>query len=132
MDNEASQTKTGTIMGTPSYMAPEQGRGEKQIGHLADVYALGSMLYEMITGRPPFLAETVLKTLMRLLHEEPVPPSRVQPGVSSDLETICMKCLQKDPARRYPTALDLADDLRRFQKGEPILARPVGRPERAW
>jgi tetratricopeptide (TPR) repeat protein/predicted Ser/Thr protein kinase len=132
MDSESSQTKTGTVMGTPSYMAPEQGRGEKSIGHLADVYALGSMLYEMITGRPPFLAETVLKTLMRLLHEEPVPPSRLQPGVSRDLETICMKCLQKDPARRYATAADLADDLKRFQSGEPIRARPVGRPARAW
>lgn len=132
LENDSSQTKTGTIMGTPSYMAPEQGRGEKQIGHPADVYALGSMLYEMIVGRPPFLAPTALKTLMRLLNEEPVPPSRVQPGVSRDLETICIKCLQKDPARRYETAGALAEDLRRFQAGEAIEARRVGRPERAW
>jgi serine/threonine-protein kinase len=132
LESDSSQTKTGTIMGTPSYMAPEQGRGEKQIGHLADVYALGSMLYELITGRPPFLAATALKTLMRLLNEEPVPPSRVQPGVSRDLETICMKCLQKDPARRYETAAVLAEDLRRFQNGEAILARRVSRAERAW
>lgn len=132
LESDSSQTKTGTIMGTPSYMAPEQGRGEKQIGHLADVYALGSMLYELITGRPPFLAATALKTLMRLLNEEPVPPSRVQPGVSRDLETICMKCLQKDPARRYETAGVLAEDLRRFQNGEAILARRVSRAERAW
>jgi serine/threonine protein kinase/Tfp pilus assembly protein PilF len=132
LEGESSQTKTGTIMGTPSYMAPEQGRGDKQINHLADVYALGSMLYEFMTGRPPFLAPTPLKTLMRLLHEEPVPPSKVQPGISRDLETICMKCLQKDPRRRYETAAALADDLHRFQVGEAILARRVSRTERAW
>jgi tetratricopeptide (TPR) repeat protein len=132
MESDSSQTKTGTIMGTPSYMAPEQGRGEKTIGHLADVYALGSMLYETMTGHPPFLAPTALKTLMRLLNEEPVPPSRVQPGLSRDLETICLKCLQKDPAKRYATALELAEDLRRFQNGEAILARPISRAEKLW
>jgi serine/threonine protein kinase/tetratricopeptide (TPR) repeat protein len=132
LEGDSSQTKTGTIMGTPSYMAPEQGRGEKTINHLADVYALGSMLYEFLTGRPPFLAPTPLKTLMRLLHEEPVPPSRIQPGISRDLETICVKCLQKDPQRRYETAGALAEDLRRFQAGEAILARRVSRTELAW
>ncbi|MBS0266512.1 MAG: serine/threonine protein kinase, partial [Planctomycetes bacterium] len=132
MENDSSQTKTGTIMGTPSYMAPEQGRGERNIGHPADVYALGSMLYEMLTGRPPFIAATALKTLMRLLNEEPVPPSRIQPGLSRDLETICMKCLQKAPNRRYGSALELAEDLRRFQNGEAILARPVSLSERTW
>src|SRR5262249_27131431 len=132
LESDSSKTRTGTIMGTPSYMAPEQGRGEKQVNHLADVYALGSMLYEMICGRPPFMAPTALQTLMRLLKEEPVPPSRLQPGVSPDLETICMKCLQKDPRLRYESAGALADDLRRYQAGEAILARPVGRAERGW
>ena len=132
LEGESSQTKTGTIMGTPSYMAPEQGRGDPQINHLADVYALGSMLYEFMTGRPPFLAPTPLKTLMRLLNEEPVSPSKVQPGISRDLDTICMKCLHKDPRRRYETAAALADDLHRFQVGEAILARRVSRTERAW
>src|SRR5262249_12191713 len=132
LESDSSKTRTGTIMGTPSYMAPEQGRGEKQVNHLADVYALGSMLYEMICGRPPFMAPTALQTLMRLLKEEPVPPSRLQPGVSPDLETICMKCLQKDPHRRYESAGELAEDLRRFQAQEPIRARPVSGLERAW
>lgn len=132
LESDSSQTRTGTIMGTPSYMAPEQGRGEKQVGGLADVYAMGSMLYEMICGRPPFLAASAFDTLKLLLNEEPIPPSRLQPRVSRDLETICLKCLQKDPQRRYESAEALADDLQRFREGKPIVARPIGRVERIW
>jgi hypothetical protein len=130
--DDSGTTRTGTIMGTPGYMAPEQGRGDKDVGPLADVYALGSILYAMLTGRPPFLAATPLDTLMQLLHDEPVAPSQLQPRISRDIETICLKCLQKEPARRYASALELAEDLRRLLNKEPVLARPVGRVERLW
>jgi predicted Ser/Thr protein kinase len=132
LDSDSSQTRTGTIMGTPNYMAPEQGRGEKQVGPLADVYALGAILYEMTTGRPPFLAATAVQTLTLLLNQEAVPPSQLQPNIPADLETITLKCLQKDPQKRYATAKELADDLRHFILREPILARPVSRVERVW
>jgi serine/threonine protein kinase len=129
---ERGQTQSGAILGTPSYMAPEQAAGRsKEIGPAADVYALGAIFYELLTGRPPFRAATDLETVLQVIGEDPVPPRLLEPRLPRDVQTICLACLQKEPARRYATALDLAGELRRFLEGKPILRRPVGQTERA-
>lgn len=131
LDEKDSHTRTGDILGTPSYMAPEQAAGKsKEIGPPADIYALGAILYELMCGVPPFEGQNTWDTVSKVINQDPVPPSRRKTQVPRDLETICLKCLHKEPARRYGTGLALAEDLHRYLNGEPIEARPVGQLER--
>lgn len=130
IERDQSLSMDGAVVGTPGYMAPEQARGARDVGAAADIWGMGAMLYAMLTGRAPFVGSNPGESLMMLLRDEPVPPSRLRMKVPQDIETICLKCLEKDIEKRYETAEALAEDLERYTRGEPISARPISKTER--
>ena len=133
VESDSGLTATGQILGTPGFMPPEQASGETdRIGPTADIYSIGAILYNLLTGRPPFQSANVMDTLVAVLEQEPVAPRQLNAALDRDLETICLKCLEKDASRRYQTAEDLVDELGRYLNGKPIIARPISRVERAW
>ncbi|MBL8823191.1 MAG: protein kinase [Planctomycetia bacterium] len=132
VDDNTALTQTGQVMGTPSYLSPEQARGNKQIGPATDIYGLGAILYELLSGQPPHVASTSMETVLKVIQEEIKPLSQIGKPIPPDLATICHKCLMRDPGNRYASALDLSNDLQRFLRGEPISARPVTSWERLW
>ncbi len=132
-EGDSQVTLTGQVLGSPNYIPPEQALGKRgKVSRQSDVYALGATLYHVLTGRPPFQGETLSDTLQQVLHTEPLAPQLLNSSIPRDLETICLKCLEKEPARRYATAQALADELNRFLNGQPVLARPIGRADKAW
>lgn len=133
LTSDSDLTLTGRVLGSPNYLPPEQAEGRRgEVGPPSDVYSLGAILYHLLTGRPPFQAESLTGLLKQVIETDPVTPRLLNPSVPRDLETICLKCLEKEPRRRYSSAGQMADELGRFLEGRPIHARPIGLSEKLW